>query len=179
MKRWGLWIALLLSIGANLGILLTLAAGGGGSSPPSPSTDAVERPRGPDGLSGPPPEGRLLGHLADRFGLEGEPRERFLDLQRGFFRQALETRRRGRELQRELGRELIATEPDRQRIDRLVDELAELRRGLDGTLVETVLGTRELLAPEQEREYTAFVERLRERMGREGRDGPPRRRRRP
>lgn len=178
MKRWGLWIALLLSLGANLGILLTLAAGGG-ERPPSASPDAVERRRGPDGPSGPPDERRLLGHLADRLGLEGETRERFQELQRRFFRQALETRRQGRELQRELGRELVGEKPDRERIDRLVEELAELRRGLDRTLVDTVLDTRELLDPAAEREYAAFIERLRERMGRQGRERLPRRRRVP
>lgn len=177
MKRWGLWIALLLSLGANLGILLTLAAGGDSPAPAPP--DSVERPRWPDGPPGPPDERRLLGHLADRLGLEGETRERFQDLQRRFFQQALQTRRQGRELQRELGRELVAEEPDRDRIDQLVEELSELRHGLDRTLVDTVLDTRELLDPAAEREYAAFIERLRERMGREGRERLPRRRRRP
>jgi Spy/CpxP family protein refolding chaperone len=174
VKRWALWIVLLLSLGANAGILLTLALGGNGTPPLRGPGDALARPRWTDG---PPEEGRLLGHLADRLGLEGETRERFLELQRQFFHQAVQTRRRGRELQRELGRELTAEAPDRQRIAELVDELADLRRELDRTLVETVLDTRELLGPEEERRYTAFVDRLRERMGREGRNGPLRRRR--
>ena len=179
MRRWGLWIALLLSLGINLGILLTLAVGGGEESPPISPAVAVESPGWPDGPPPPPGERRLLGHLADRLGLEGQTRERFLDLQRRFFRHAVETRRQGRELQRELGRELVAEEPDRQRIDGLVEELAELRRALDRVLVATVLDTRELLEPGEEREYVAFIERLRERMGPGGRDRPPRRRRHP
>lgn len=179
MRRWGLWIALLLSLGTNLGILLTLALGGDEGPSPSPPGGAVERPRWPAGPPGPRGEGRLLGHLADRLDLEGETRERFLELQRQFFRQALETRRQGRVLQRELGRELVAEEPDRQRIDRLVGELAELHSTLDRALVTTVLDTRELLDPAAERQYAAFVERLRLRMGHQGGDPSPRRRRGP
>jgi len=190
MKRWWLWIVLLLSLGVNVGILLTLAVGGGEPGPDGgPDGSGIERSRGPEGRgSGPPPdrpgpngppdEIRFLDRLADRFGLQGADRERFLTLQRTFFRQAFEARRQGAALQRELGRELTVEEPDRQRIEQLIDGLARNRRDLDRSLADTILQTRGLLDGPQEAEYLGFIRHLRERMGR-GREGPPRRRPRP
>jgi len=183
IRRWWLWIALLLSLGVNLGILLTLAAGGFGPPPggvPAEPNGIENGPRGPRGETpprgerprrlgeGPPDEPRLLGRLADRLELRGEERDRFLDLQRRFFRRAFEARRQGTRLQAELGLELTAEQPDRQRIEELVDELVATRRQVDRALVATILETRELLDGRAEQEYLAFVRRLRERPGRQG-----------
>lgn len=191
MKRWWLWIVLLLSLGVNAGILATLALSGraipGSSDRPGtdPETDRRtdrERPWRPDGPLGGPSgnahgEARILDRLADRLDLEGEERERFLDLQRSFFRQAFQARLQAQRLQRELGRELTAPKPDRGRIEELIGELTRTRGELDRALAETVLGTREVLDEPQEGRYLAFVQRLRERMGPEGpvrhRRGPP------
>lgn len=191
MRRWWLWIVLLLSLGANAGILLTLALSERTASsegdPPIESGDAWRErtPRPglpPDGGPGDPgdPEGprgerRILERLAERFGLEGEERERFFELQRGFFQQAFRSRQQGRRLQRELGLELSAPEPDRRRIEALIDELAQTRQALDRALADTVLATRELLDEPHETEYLVFLRRLRDRMGRDGREGPRRR----
>lgn len=180
MKRWWLWIFLVLSLGINVGILLTLAVGSGSEA--TSGDPGLDRPgraaNPPPGAEGPPEEIRILHRLADRFGLEGEDRERFFTLQHEFFRDAFQARRQGRALQRELGRELTGKNPDRQRIDHLIDELARARRRLDLALATTILETRELLEEPQEREYLGFVRRLRERMD-EGRDSRKPQRKRP
>lgn len=195
MKRWWLWIVLLLSLGVNVGILLTLATGWGEGRATVPSAGPEEGAPGriPRRSGGGPPGGppgalppglregsrepRILGDLADRLGLQGEVRDHFLSLQRGFFVRAFESRQQGFRLQEELGRELTAPEPDRERVSRLIDELADTRRALDHELAETVLATRDLLDDRQERDYLVFIRRLRERMDRPGGPGPSRWRR--
>lgn len=183
MRRWWLWIVLLLSLGVNAGILLTLALSGGSSTQDEGRPGYDRRPvrerswRSEDGPDSRPDgrrhgEERILERLAERLELEGEQRERFFELQRGFFRQAFGSRQQGRRLQRELGMQLSAPEPDRQRIEELIDEQVENRRAMDRVLAETVLATRDLLDEPQESAYLDFLQRLRERMGR---DGPRRR----
>ncbi len=78
MKRWWIVIALLLSVGVNVGILATLATRKLASSPP-PSADGPAPPplreeaREEEGGSFP-----RVHRLADRLGLEGEQRRRFV-----------------------------------------------------------------------------------------------------
>lgn len=161
MKRWWLAIALLLSLGVNVGVLLTLALGGWDDD-----RDRFEgRFDGPRGMQerpwdrrDPPPE---MLRFVDRLGLEGEERERFVELQRDFLETAFESRRRRVELQRELRRELIAPEPDQERAERLVRELTEVQRTVETELVRTVLESRTLLNQEQERRYLHWVGRMR------------------
>lgn len=186
MKRWGLAIALLLSLGVNVGVLLTLAVGGWGNDAEVDATlpeelddpaERVERPweRG----AGPP---REMTRFVDRLGLEGEERERFVELQREFLRTAFESRRRRMEIQRELRRELISPEPDRDAAERLVREMAETQRAVETQLVHTVLESRALLSEEQERHYLRFMGRLQGRLSRGGegrRERGPRDRRGP
>lgn len=168
MKRWWLAIALLLSLGVNVGVLLTLALGGGFgegdragfTGPPDRPGPVRERPWERDG---PPPE---MMRFVDRLGLEGEDRERFVELQRDFLRTAFEVRRRRMELQRELRRELTAPEPDRERAERLVEEMARTHVALETQLVRTVIESRALLDEEQERRYLHTMGRLRGALGR-------------
>lgn len=179
MKRWGLAIALLLSLGVNVGVLLTLAVGGWGNHAevdtalPEEPDDPAERVDRPWERGGGPP--REMTRFVDRLGLEGEERERFVELQREFLRTAFESRRRRMELQRELRRELISPEPDRERAERLVRELAETQQAVEIHLVRTVLESRALLSPEQERHYLRFMGRLQSRWSRGG-DGARRER---
>lgn len=174
MRRWVLWIVLLLSLGVNVGILLTLAldrGGGGGTEETVEIPRDLTRELGTEaagerpGFEPPGPRGggpmRVLERLADRLELTGEPRERFLDLQRSFLRTGFEGRRQRWRLERELRRELTAPEPDRQRVEALVDELAATFRDMERNLASTVLETRDLLGPEQERLYLGFLQRLR------------------
>jgi Heavy-metal resistance len=155
VKRWGLVIALLLSVGLNLGILAAIAARRAG--PPL-------QPRG-----GPKPEIATPGvdplprlpRLADRLGLEGETRRKFLDIQWNLYQETSRLRLQLGEVHREIRREMIRREPDRQRVDQLLNESARIYLALERSLVRNILATRELLDPEQEREYLALIGRLR------------------
>lgn len=173
MKRWALWLALLLSLGINAGILLTLAVGPGGW--PWGERPQVERTwdgpgRGELGRGGRP--GRLrdrpprhLGRVADRLGLEGEERERFVAIQEEFLATVRDGRRRRGELHRELRAELTAPEPDRRRVAELLRELSAVQLEMERAFADAVLASRELLGPEQEEAYLGFLERLPGRHG--------------
>jgi Spy/CpxP family protein refolding chaperone len=130
---------------------------------------------GQRGGPGPPPlpevEHRLEG-LADRLGLAGEERERFLDIQRRFFRETFRQRQEIHLHQRSLRQELVAPTPDRARVGEALDRLSAARDELDRALINTVLESRELLDPPQEAEYLRFVARLRA-AGEGGRPGGP------
>jgi hypothetical protein len=154
MKRWWLVIALLLSVGLNLGIL---AAIGARRARPSGPRD----PQGPEMAS--PANNPLprLPRLADRLGLEGEERRKFLDIQWNLFQETSRLRLRVGEVHRDLRRELTRREPDRRRVDALLAESARIYGALERALVNNVLSTRDLLGPEKEREYLELVGRLR------------------
>jgi Heavy-metal resistance len=156
MKRWWLVIALLLSVGLNLGILAAIAAR---RAHPG-RVDAQEREMAGPNLNNPNPLPRLP-RLADRLGLEGEERRKFLDIQWNLFQETSRLRLRMGEVHRDLKRELTSREPDRQRVDALLAESARVHGALERALVSNVLATRELLGPEREREYLTLVGKLR------------------
>ena len=163
MRRWGLAIALLLSLGMNVGILAMLWTGKARGRP------WMERPRAEAPIAN-------LERFADRLELEGETRRRFLEIQRRFFETTREERRRLQGLRAELRRALTARDPDRAAVDRILAEIAAVQPKLDRALADNVLATRELLAPAQERRFLrhlAFL--LRPRAGPElqRRRGPP------
>lgn len=156
MKRWWLVIALLLSVGLNLGILAAIAARRVGPPPGSqrPPKADLPNPPGGDPLA-------LLPRLADRLGLEGEPRRKFLDIQWDLFRETSRLRLQLGEIHREVRREMTRDEPDRQRVDRLLSESAQIYLALERSLVAHVLATRDLLDEDQRRQYLALIGRLR------------------
>lgn len=185
MRRWGLGLLLLLSIGLNAGLLASWAWHRGADS----ERPADERPEGePE-----EPEERerrerqrmprFVERLADELELEGESRQAFLERQRRFFEDTLQARARFVRLQSELREELAAAEPDRRRIDGLLDEITGAHLALERAFVDNLLDTREILGPAQERRFRLFLHHLRHRgdprhrFGREpghGRPGPPR-----
>src|SRR4051812_42510703 len=132
MKRWWLVIALLLSVGLNIGIFAVIAA----------------RRLGP-GLRGPKPRAEMnnpaadplprLPRLADRLGLEGEERRRFLDLQWNLYQETSHLRLQLGEVHRALRRELIRPTPDKAEVDRLLAESARIYLALERALVSNVL----------------------------------------
>lgn len=147
MRRWWLTIALLLSLGVNAGILSVIVlARLFPERPPLPAAPA----RGPG-----------VERLADRLGLAGEPRRRFVELQERFLRDTRGQRERLAELRRELRREITGRRPDERRIDELLGELNAATAALDRALVGLVLDSRELLTWRQQREYFRFLGRLR------------------
>jgi hypothetical protein len=173
VRRWWLVIALLLSVGLNLGILAAIAARRAQPGPRNPWPG----PEMANPAADPLPR---LPRLADRLGLEGEERRKFLDIQWDLFQQMTRLRLQMGEVHRELKRELTRSEPERQRVDALLQESARIYGSLERTLVDGVLATRKLLGPEKEEEYLRLVGRLRVpnpggRLGFQGQGSGPRR----
>ncbi|MFP5285663.1 MAG: Spy/CpxP family protein refolding chaperone [Thermoanaerobaculia bacterium] len=155
MRRWWVVIALLLSLGVNLGLVAAVATRKIAARPEGP------RPMGPgpQGLEGEPlPRFR---RLADHLGLEGDQRRRFLDLQRQLFEETLRVRMRQAETQREVRRELVSPDPDRERIDALLQQSARDFLTLEQALARNIVATRAILDPDQEEEYLRIVSRMR------------------
>ena len=159
MRRWWIVIALLLSLGVNLGLVAAMA------------TRRIAA-RGERGLeAGGPGQGQPLPRfrrLADRLGLEGEQRRRFLDLQGQLFEETVRIRMRQAESQREVRRELVSPEPDQERIDALLQQSARDFLTLEQALAKNIVATRAILSPGQEEEYLRIVSRMQQQ--------PPRRR---
>ena len=173
MRRWWVVIALLLSLGVNLGLVAAvatrrIAARADGPRPEGP---------GPQDMGGQPlPRFR---RLADHLGLEGDQRRRFLDLQRQLVEETLRVRMRQAETQREVRRELVSREPDRERIDELLKQSARDFLTLEQALAKNIVATRSILDPGQEEEYLRIVSRMRPPGGGFGPQQPPSRRRMP
>ncbi len=182
MKRWWLVIALLLSLGANVGILASLAfqarsAGGpaDAATPPAPDVPAPRGERLPT---------RMVHRMADELGLEGEKRAAFVEIQRTFFEQTISARSRMARLQDEIRREITSEDPDREALDALLGELSAAHTDLERAFVNNLLDSREVLDAEQEMRFRHFLRRMRhvradveqrfrERWRRRGEHGPP------
>ena len=162
MRRWWLVLGLLLSLGINAGILATLAV----HRLSRPGPDGPPPDQGPgreEGFPDPNPEGPppRVTRLADRLGLEGEQRRRFVALQLQFVADTFRLRTQQVETYRALRRELMARKPDRARIDPLLQESARLHLALEQAMARNVIASREVLDPRQERLYLEIVSRLR------------------
>ncbi|MEE8523247.1 MAG: periplasmic heavy metal sensor [Thermoanaerobaculia bacterium] len=210
MKQWWLVMALLLSVGINIGILAGRAwpgreapEGGGGAAVAADRWGREPPPEAPAaGREAPRRQPRVVERMATELRLSGDERERFIERQVSFFEQTIAARIRFGRLQNELSGELVVGDPDRQRIDALLADIAAAHVDLERAFVDNLLDTREILDPEQQRRFLHFLQRLRrsgddvrrrlqeqfQRLGpgpgrdRPGRDrpgGPPRRQRRP
>jgi hypothetical protein len=147
VRRWWLVIALLLSVGMNLGLLVALAL----NSPAfTQQQQAVMRPGAP---------GRVP-QLADKLGLEGETRRRFIERQRRFFAETAEPRARLPEIRKQVRAELIRQKPDEGRIDELLREGSDIFLALERSVVANVLDSRRILGPQAERKYVDLISRL-------------------
>jgi hypothetical protein len=158
MRRWWLVIALLLSVGLNVGILAALGArraamAGLRAARPQTAQEAAN-------ATNKDPVPRLT-RLADRLKLEGEPRRKFIDIQWNLYQETTRQRLQLNEIHRDLRRELIRPQPDRQRVEGLLNESARIYLALERSLVNNVFATRDLLGPEKEDEYLKIVGRLR------------------
>lgn len=161
MKRSWLVVLLLLSVGVNIGVLAMI--GVSRARAPRPVERLLDRP---------PP----LEHFADRLGLEGAQRERFVAEQRRFFEAFQDLRRDLGATRAEMRREVGAGSPDRDRIEELLAASARLSEELDRLFVDHVLATREILDREQERGYFSLLDRLRREEERPRHRPPPPRR---
>ncbi len=146
MKQWWLAIALVLSIGTNIGVLTMLAIF---HPRPNPQQQPV-RPGNPG----------QLHLLADRLGLQAEVRQRFLERQRRLLRETGVPRKRIGEIRLALRAELISARPNRERIELLTREAADTFMQLERMLTDCVLETRALLPPEAETRYVELLSHL-------------------
>lgn len=145
MRRQWIFLALLLSLGVNCGLIgMGIAR----------HRMEVQRERDPR------PPGREGARLADRLALAGEARESFLRLQRELGERVHAGRRQIDEARRDLRRELISPVPDRERVEALLGELNRAQDALDRAFVANILAAREVLDGRAEREYLQFVERF-------------------
>ncbi len=153
MRRWWLVIALLLSVGLNVGILAAVAArrlgpGGPGAKQPGAGNQAAD----------PLPR---LPQLANRLELEGEERQKFLDIQWNLYQETSHLRLELGETHRNLRHALIQPQVDRAQVDRLLEESSRTYLALEKSLVNNVLATRGLLGPEKEKQYLRLIGQLR------------------
>jgi len=186
MKRWWLAIVLLLSLGVNVGVLATI----GIQRLRAPHSAEEPLPAGPDGLgpsgpgvgpSGPGPSspgpsgpGPNFQLLADRLRLDGERRERFIEVQQRFFETARGGRQRLERLRQELRQELVAETPDRARAEAISREMAEVTGQLERALIANILDSKELLTPVEQRQFLRLVAmRLYQQLHPERPGGPP------
>jgi Spy/CpxP family protein refolding chaperone len=152
VRRWWILIGLLLSLGVNAGILATLGV---------QHFRGRDQPRPEQGGAPPtaPEEMRPnLAPLADRLGVTGEARQRFLATQEQFVARMREGRFRLMQLQAELRAELLSERPDRSRIDATTRQLGEAYAAQDGALAESILAARDVLTPVQQERFLTFVE---------------------
>lgn len=159
MKRWWLLLALLLSVGINLGLLAAFAVRRPGP-PPGPEAGRPTLPPLGGLGAGADPLARVV-RLADFLGLEGEERRRFVDLQLSFYQETLKLRAEMGEANRELRRELASPRPDRERIGHLLERSSRIHLRLERALAGNVLASRELLDKRQEQRYLWLIGRLR------------------
>ncbi len=161
MKRNLLFLALLLSVGINCGLLgMGIARHRmlGMIGMTAAAREADFRPPGAAGSD--PRDGRDGARLADRLELSGETREGFLRLQRELADRVHAGRRQIDEARRDLRQELTSKTPDRARVESLLAGIAREQDALDRALVANVYAARELLDGPAEREYLRFVERF-------------------
>lgn len=175
MKRWWLASLLLVSLGFNVGLVVSMWLGSATSSAGGIAERAGEGPTDveptPDGARRSRPETRsprraTLEDLADRLELEGPERARFLALQRelqGALRRQLPALQRTR---RALYREVSSPIPEPERLRALTERLARRQVEIEGRMVRTVIESRRLLDRRQDEIYLRFVaERFRIPLG--------------
>lgn len=159
MKRTWLVVALLLSVGINIGVLATIAI-----SRAKGQSRHVERPVNRLPGERPPferPDGPPVERLAMRMGLEGEARERFVALQREFFESFVSLKRQHAEIHSRLRQEVGKNTPDQEGIDGLLEESARLNAQMERAFIENVVAVREILDPQQEAIYFRVLEQMR------------------
>ncbi len=149
MKRSWLAVALLLSLGVNLGLVGVAV------------TRRMAIARWERGAGGEPPAPELVGRrFADELRLTPEKRRPFLEAQRRLGERTIAGRHDLFRLRDDLRREVAAPAPDRQRIDALIDELGRRQAELDRAFVDGMLETRGVLGPDDYAAYLRLVDRV-------------------
>ena len=163
MKRSWMVVALLLSVGVNIGILATIGV----------NRARADRPAGSraDRWEGERRASRVLG-LAERLKLDEETKPVFFEQHRQFFDSLQSIRREIGETKEMLRREVGSPSPDPERIDALLARSAELNARMERAFVDNVFAVRQILDEEQQEAYLRILQRGRERGDRmRGRPG--------
>jgi hypothetical protein len=153
LRRWWLVIVLLLSLGLNVGILAAVAVRRLGPGRPGAKAAGAANQQ-----ADPLPR---LPQLANRLGLEGEERRKFLDIQWNLYQETSHLRLQLGETHRNLRHELIQPQPDRARVDSLLEDSSRTYLALEKSLVNNVLATRDLLGADKEKQYLRLIGQLR------------------
>jgi len=163
VRRGWIVVALLLSLGINLGLASVLVL-----RSRALAHWATERPDFEPG-------GRLAGVLD----LGREDRREFLRVQRRLFDRVRAERDEIRRVRDEIRVELLSAAPDPERLEALLAEVSDHERRVNRAFVDSVLESREVLPPEALERYLRVIERMgpgrfgREGPGRGGERGPP------
>ena len=157
MKRLFLPLLLVLSLGVNIGLVVDQLAG---SDRPedaqATSGETTDRPL-------PPRLQRRLERMAGDLSLEGEARERFLELQRQFFARTIDSTEKARSARRELRQVLLSEMPNRARAEELLRQAGAAQTAVEVAFVDNFFETRALLeSPEQLRRFQRFMRRVRQ-----------------
>ena len=161
MRRWWLVLALLLSLGLNVGILAAIGARRAMLlARPNAARQQQEAANGAGNPNNTDPVPRLT-RLANRLKLEGDQRRKFLDIQWNLYQETSRQRLQLNEIHRALRRELTHPAPDRQRVEALLNESSATYLALERSLVNNVFATRDLLGAEKEADYLKIVGSLR------------------
>ncbi len=147
MRRWGIWVALLLSVGLNLGLFGALLVRDS-ARPSFPGVGPEREPRRPGVF------------LAQRLGLEGQERQRFLDLHEALVAEIGKERRQLFELRRQLRTELAASRASREAALELVAQIGTHQATLERLLVDHVFEVRRVLPPEPLGRYLRWLSRV-------------------
>jgi hypothetical protein len=161
VRRWWLVLALLLSLGLNVGILAAIGARRAMLlARPNAARQQQEAAGGAGNPNNADPVPRLT-RLANRLKLEGDQRRKFLDIQWNLYQETSRQRLQLNEIHRALRRELTHPVPDRQRVEALLNESSATYLALERSLVNNVFATRDLLGAEKEADYLKIVGSLR------------------
>ena len=158
MKRLFLPLLLVLSLGVNIGLVVDQLAG---SDRPSDPEDV--HATSDDDRQLPPRLQKRLERMAGDLTLEGEARERFLELQRQFFARTIDHTERARSARRELRQVLLSEMPNRARAEELLSQAGAAQTAVEVAFVDNFFETRALLeSPEQIRRFQRFMRRVRQ-----------------
>ncbi len=159
MKRWLPVILLLLSVGLNVGLLIQRNRAAAAREARIEARQEARKERDREGRDR--VRERLLERMVDKVGIEGAPRDRFVELHRGFFERTREMREQQRRAERALRENLGSATPDRALAEVQLAEIAEARNEIEKAFVETFFTANAILGPDQKARYRELVAELR------------------
>ena len=165
MKKWGILVLLLLSIGLNAGLLISyLSRGSAGSSPGGqvPGSTVFQESGDVTLTELPPRLRRLIRRMANDLELRGDDRRRFFEVQEVFFRTSFDAQRRLRQIERRIRAELASDTPERSVVEEHLQQIAATRLEQERAFLDNYFATRQLLSPGQEERFRRFMARIRE-----------------